>query len=443
MNGPGEDGFVVRANEPKEELALGGSDKMHRPVEVNLAVQVTLGTHCQFSLRVIRVANPLLDRRFSFPLLFTAALVFLVNASPLLPAEDALLATSEELKWSIASPIEGTIGFAGPFVGVSSGELVVAGGANFPDGPPWEGHAKVWHDDIFTLSSPDGKWKRVGKLPRPLGYGVSANWQGGIVCVGGSDAHGHSAEAFFLKVEDGNVRCSPLPALPVPVAMGAGALVGNTLYVAGGQESPTANRASSVFFALNLDEPSSGWKELESWPGPPRMLAVAGSLNGDFYLFSGAELIETADGKVTRRFLNDAWRCRAGEGWSRLPDLPRSVVAAPSPAVPISEDQLLILGGDDGELFEIAGTLRERHPGFSRTPLIYQAKTNSWRVAADVPRDLAPVVVESASRPPVAIPVTTGTTRWENNRFAIPTGEARPGIRTPDVLLLEVLGLQP
>src|SRR5918993_2565532 len=58
--------------------------------------------------------------------------------------------------WSSLPPLPDPIGFAGPYAGVSNGALLVAGGANFPDGPPWEGKPKVWHDRIFLLTAPDG-----------------------------------------------------------------------------------------------------------------------------------------------------------------------------------------------------------------------------------------------------------------------------------------------
>jgi hypothetical protein len=50
---------------------------------------------------------------------------------------------------------------------------MVAGGANFPAGRPWEGGRKVWHDGIFFLGADAASagaqtWRRVGRLPRPL-----------------------------------------------------------------------------------------------------------------------------------------------------------------------------------------------------------------------------------------------------------------------------------
>ena len=43
-------------------------------------------------------------------------------------------------------------GLAGAFSGLSNDVLIIAGGANFPDNPPWEGGKKVWNDQIYVLS---------------------------------------------------------------------------------------------------------------------------------------------------------------------------------------------------------------------------------------------------------------------------------------------------
>src|SRR5688572_7918347 len=83
------------------------------------------------------------------------------------PAAYAPLAT---LTWTSLPPLPDPLGFAGPYAGVSNGALLVAGGANFPEGPPWEGHPKVWHDRIFVLERPDGQWRQADDtLPRALG----------------------------------------------------------------------------------------------------------------------------------------------------------------------------------------------------------------------------------------------------------------------------------
>src|SRR5262249_51702275 len=116
-------------------------------------------------------------------------------------------------------------GFAGSFAGVSNGALVVAGGANFPDKKPWEGGTKRWTDAAFVLEKPDGEWKVAGKLPRPLGYGVAVTHSNGVVCVGGSDANQHYADAFRIEWRAGKLVHTKLPPLPKPLAFASGVLV--------------------------------------------------------------------------------------------------------------------------------------------------------------------------------------------------------------------------
>ena len=54
--------------------------------------------------------------------------------------------------WSELPPLPDGVGLAGACVGVSGDVLIVAGGANLPHGPPWDGHPKVWHDRVLVLA---------------------------------------------------------------------------------------------------------------------------------------------------------------------------------------------------------------------------------------------------------------------------------------------------
>ena len=240
------------------------------------------------------------------------------------------------MQWSQLPALPGTPGLAGAFAGVSNGALIVAGGANFPDGgAPWTGSTKAWHDKVYVLDQGGTAWKEAGKLPRPLGYGVSATWRGGLICAGGSDADGHHAEVFMLTYVNGQVQTSTLPSLPQPIANACGTVMGDVLYVAGGLATPSSTSTQKVFWSLDLSQVTAGaqWKVLPTWPGPSRMLAVAGVLDNAFYLLSGAELVkQPGDSTVSRMYLKDAYRYTPAKGWQRIADLPEPVLAAPSPA---------------------------------------------------------------------------------------------------------------
>src|ERR1044072_7768755 len=77
------------------------------------------------------------------------------------------------------------LGFAAPFVGVAGDALIVAGGTNFPDAPPWNNGTKTWHDVAFVLPSAGGEWRKGFKLPRRVAYGIALTTKSGVVCIGG------------------------------------------------------------------------------------------------------------------------------------------------------------------------------------------------------------------------------------------------------------------
>ena len=314
--------------------------------------------------------------------------------------------------WKQFPPLPDPQGFAGSYAGVSNCALLIAGGANFPGRKPWEGGSKAWYDTIFILDQPDGRWVTAEKLPRPLGYGVSVTHGGGVVCVGGSDARQHYADAFKLEWKDGRIITIPLPPLPRPLANACGALVGDTLYVAGGQEQPDSKHSLRSIHRIDLASPRPVWQELEPWPGAGRMLAVAASSDGCFFIAGGAEFVTDENGKTRRRYLNDAYRYDPARGWQRIADLPYPVVAAPSPA-PNEAAAFYILGGDDGSQVDVAPT---QHRGFVRRLLRYDIPSGKWSDAGALP----------AGR------VTTPCVYWAGS-WVIPSGEIRPGVRSPEV----------
>src|SRR3546814_13950609 len=69
--------------------------------------------------------------------------------------------------WQQLPQLPDPVGFAGVYAGVSGGSLIVAGGANFPEGTrPWSGGVQQWSDQVFALEGGSNRWTRVGHLPR-------------------------------------------------------------------------------------------------------------------------------------------------------------------------------------------------------------------------------------------------------------------------------------
>ena len=315
--------------------------------------------------------------------------------------------------WRELAPLPDERGFAGAYAGVSGDALIVAGGTHFPDKMPWEGGVKSWFDDVYVLEKPDGSWRKVGKLPRASGYGVSISLDQGLLLIGGGNATEHFQDVLLLKWTHGTLITTALPKLPKPCAFMTGAAVGTVVHVCGGIEKPDSTTAMASLWTLDLKEIELGWKTQTAHPGSGRILAAGGGAAGDFFVFSGAALQAGADGKPIRNWLKDAWKFSAADGWQQLADLPRVSVAAPSP-MPMIDGRLLVLGGDDGALVDFQP--KERHPGFPRSVLVYDTGRNAWSVTGEVPFSL----------------VTTPVVIWQG-RIVIPGGEARPGVRSSKV----------
>lgn len=318
-------------------------------------------------------------------------------------------------RWENCAPIPDSTGFAGSFAGTCNGNLLVAGGANFPDGgTPWNGAKKTWYDHIYLFNENKQAWTLAAHLPQPAGYGVSISTTSGILLIGGSNSSGHLSEVYKICNIGNDVSIETYPSLPMPLANTCGALVGNQVFIAGGLEWPDSSSTSSIFLSLDLDNLSAGWQTETTWPGPSRMLAVSGTDGNSFYLFSGTELVNGQ-----RVYLDDAYRFTPGEGWTVLPALPHAVVAAPSPAAYLPQQGFFIFGGDDGVLAPRAAELKDAHPGFSTKILHYNLENERWT---------QPGAVKNPA------PVTTSMVEWKGG-YLLPGGEVRPGVRTNQVLM--------
>jgi len=319
--------------------------------------------------------------------------------------------------WTELPSVPDTTGLAGSFAGVSNCALIVAGGSNFPGGKaPWSGGTKTWYDNIYVLEQPGGQWKEAGRLSHPLAYGVSLTWKDALICLGGNDAKGYYARAFLMRYINGNIHTEKLPDMPRPNANASGVLIGDVVYIAGGV-SDAAGRSEKFFWSLDLSQAADkrAWKELEPWPGPSRMLGVAGTMNGAFYLFSGVHVEGAGD---QRQYLKDAYRYTPGSGWTRLAEMPYATAAAPGPAFSAGQSHLLVFGGDDGRYYARNMELKDQHPGFTSGIIGYNVITDSWA---------------SFGKLPAWPPVTTPAVLWQG-KLIFPGGEARPAVRTPRVL---------
>ena len=340
-----------------------------------------------------------------------------------------------------------TIGVAGPFVGVHNGALIVAGGANFPNKSLIDGGQKVWHEQVYVLLPGNKTWDTTFQLKRPIAYGGSATTKDGVVIVGGSDSERDYSEAWLLEWNRDERRLvqSPLPPLPDATFECRAAAIGNRVYVVTGRSMQHPNHDLKKMWMLNLSAKQRGWKELSVWPGPARTntnLAVQ-ELNGRecLFLFAGVHVTKSNAGEVVRDFRTDGYRYQpANDKWTAIASLPawddpRSISdkarferqpasCTASAAIAIGDDSIYVFGGTTGRYIRLPdGSMRPfaYRPLNPRRVLKYDVVNNRWSHIGQM--QIGAIV--------------TSAVKW-NGQVVIPSGEIKPGIRTPRVQMLSL-----
>ena len=336
-------------------------------------------------------------------------------------------------------------GLAGAFSGVHNEVLIVAGGANFPDGGIWEGGSKVYHDHIYVLEENGDTYSWfepvMTRLPVPVAYGLSIGLPEGVLCIGGVSDDGMKADVLLLKWDKGQIIIDEFPKLPVPMANLAGGLIGEDVYIAGISES-----LDKQFLRINPQNLGNGWEVLPAWGGPPRTHAVGVTQNDGeetcFYLIKGR--INLQDGNPSR-ILSDIWKyIPTRNAWEPIETQDPFPLSAGT-GIAMGANHILLFGGDDGRRFNrlealnilIDSTLEKNrkdsltlirnqimrdHPGFSTEIRSFHTVTQTWTLLDTIP---------------YPGPVTTTALTWDN-QIIIPSGEIAPCIRTPDILALRL-----
>ncbi len=313
--------------------------------------------------------------------------------------------------------------------------ILMAGGANFPYAQPGattpeQRGPKVFHRDVAVMTSPASCAACstvplvAGKLREPLAYAAFAPSDKGMVIAGGCNEQGHTRAVYRAELVSGQVRCEQLPDLPVSTAYPAFTTLGNLLVVMGGQETAEATECLNRCFALDLTNTNAGWKE---WAPLPEklMLAAAGTLNGKVYVAGGCSLHPDTKGAAERTYLSTTY-CYdpASDSWSRVADMPETLVGAANP-MPLVSGRLLLIGGDPGNFYRasLRGEAPAKHPGQSTT--VYSFDGENWQTEATV------LPIGIATAPAVAV---------EGQAYVI-SGETHPGVRTPAITTPEPISV--
>jgi N-acetylneuraminic acid mutarotase len=373
----------------------------------------------------------------------SGGLAFLIFAYLLLPipvlASEPKKDESQEIELQIQNfqkipPLPDRAGFAGMYAGMVGDYWVAAGGANFPQGYPWEGGKKRWYDHVFVMDSknPQG-WQKLGlKLPVPMAYGISGTWNGRMICVGGESGPSleESAEknpevlskVFAIQALKGSFEISPLPSLPLPLKDSCGTVLGDHIFVFGGLKSNQSTIAQKELWLLDLNNTSKGWKQAIAFPGRGRIQAVCAVDSSSFYVFSGIEIEIDSKGLPTRKmpYLRDAWRYTPDAEmlnglWQKLPDMPLERAAAPGPAW-LVDHKLVLMGGAESALHRLT---QMGHPGWSKAILYYDVLKEKWEI--------------SEKSVPGFLPKVTAPALGFGRSYIIFSGEVSPGRRSPEI----------
>ena len=302
-------------------------------------------------------------------------------------------------------------GLAGAFTGVHNDALIIAGGANFPNGGVWDGGTKAYHDDIYILEkSADDEYlwieERSFSLPQEIAYGLTIPTEGGLVCIGGMDGSETLSSVYLLKWDNENkeVAIDDFPALPIALANMSGGIIGNKIYVAASDDQTE----SKHFLSLDLKNLDAGWKVLPLWGGAPRTHAVGVvQSNGAvdcFYLFKG----RFRGKNNTSTLHDDSWVYNPNTNeWKELKTAASFLLAAGT-GIDVGANHILLFGGDDGKVFngleklgadintasdtslqkklieERDGVLKT-HKGFNKNIWVFHTITQSWTKVGELP----------------------------------------------------------
>ena len=324
-------------------------------------------------------------------------------------------------------------GVSACYCGVINGYLYIAGGCNFPDRPVAEGGKKRFYKAIYAAKlnaeSDRLEWKTVGRIPQPAAYGVSVTYENSLILVGGNNETGGLTTAIRLRPTATGMQQEALPSLSHALDNMAGAVVGHTLYVVGGN---CEGVATQKVWSLDLKNTAKeGWKEEPSIPGIARVQPIAAALAGDLLGVWGGFAPKT-DSKAAQLAMNGA-SYNAGCGtWTALPvptdALGEEVFTGGATAIATPQKGVVVVGGVNKDVFLAAinklpeGYLLHEPEWYRFNNRVLCYRDGTWTQLLQHP---------SVARAGCALAY------WDGWVYVV-GGELKPGIRTPEIVRFRV-----
>lgn len=332
-----------------------------------------------------------------------------------------------------SSGMKSSIGLSASFTGMLGNYLLVAGGANFPDGHPFFDQAiKSYYSDLwlFDTTASTLQPQQHLHLPYPVAHGALVQTEQSVLLIGGQNAEGPLSTITEVSLENGIPTIRRWGELPFSWHSGAAAWYQGELYLFGGERNGQATAG-----VCRYNPNTSQCIELQPIPGPARVQFPAQQFTDTFYLFGGID----PKGAANHFTRTDAWAFDLRTfTWSQLADvtfqnLPFSVSGGA--ATVLNDHEILLLGGVDLALFNKTLTqfallkgeeltayktryfhLTPEEINFSRRQLVFNTQSNQWH-------SLPALVPFTGGAGPLTLARTAQHIYWIG-------GETKPGVRS-------------
>lgn len=249
-----------------------------------------------------------------------------------------------------------SLGISAAYSGFLGDYLIVAGGANFPKGHPiFESGKKEYYSDIFVFDVSDNKLTLVsrGHLPIKSGYGATVVVGDSLYLVGGQNNEQALGSIIKLSLDNNKApKTEVIGTLPFTFALGKAAWHNNALYLFAGQQD---KKATNNVCKVSIERQSCiNTKNTPPVPGAHRVQFSSVNSQGTFYVFGGLNF----ESKLGDYVLTDAYAFDfRNNSWKEL----SATTVAGQPfaitgggVVPISDNKLLFLGGVNKKIFDNA-----------------------------------------------------------------------------------------
>lgn len=306
-------------------------------------------------------------------------------------------------------------GVSACFAGTISGQLIMAGGCNFPDTPAADGGSKKYYRGIYLgeIILPNKiRWKKVGELPQGIAYGISTPYHNSLLCIGGKNNERLFSSILRITMKGGKSIVDEIARLPYPVASSTGRIINDQLYVYGNGE----------LCVLNLKDIHSGWRRIPI-EDAVRSQPSCAEINGSFTLLGG--FIEKSKTDSARLVLGGI-QVNKNKFKNFLPPVKngRPIAVVGACVQQLSHDSFLLTGGVNRDIF----LLEFNHP--SKDYLRHSIAWYAFNKNAYLYYNRKWIKVATSEK----IAKAGASSILLNDDIYIIGGELKPGIRSNEII---------